>query len=259
MVEFSCRYMVARISFAFLVMQKSIINLRIKNYYFSAALLPILIFLCLFPLLISLGVWQIHRGDEKKRIQIEFDQRHGANPILLNHDDAIYGNQNYFPVLAEGRFDNKHNFLLDNKVHQHQIGYEVLTPFILKNSAYVILVNRGWIPQGKNRKILPLIKPIKGNTIITGLIVWPTKAFSFKTVAEKKWPQRIQTLDPQFLSQKHLQPFIVVVSTRQYYSFIPLWQAVTLHASRHYAYAFQWFCLSITLLIAFFTSNTSRL
>jgi surfeit locus 1 family protein len=240
-------------------MRKKIINFRVKNYCFSASVLPIVTFFTLFILLINLGIWQIHRGDEKKRIQMEFSQRQNASPIDLNYIVPVSISKNYFSVLAEGYFDNKHNFLLDNKIYQHQIGYEVLTPFILKNSAHVILVNRGWISQGQNRKTLPFIKAAKGNVTIEGLIVWPTKTFSFKAVAENNWPQRIQTLDPKFLSQKHLQPFIIVVNTLQPYGFIPLWKAVTLQASRHYAYAVQWFSLSVTLLIAFFISHISRL
>jgi len=250
-----------------------------------------LTFLIFFPLLIILGVWQIHRGNEKKRIQVEFLKRQSANPIQLNQTVPVSVGKNYFPVLATGHFDNQHNFLLDNKIYQHHIGYEVLTPFILKNSmtipkgfqvvvrrtrasersvygihehaspdvqqhhnlkgeGYIILINRGWIPQGRNRKILPLIKAVNGNMTINGLLVWPTKTFSFKSVAEKKWPQRIQTLDPDFLNKKHYQPFIIVVNKQQPYGFIPLWQAVTWHASRHYAYAFQWFALAVTLFIA---------
>ena len=234
------------------------IKFRIKNYYFSPSLLPSLAFISLFPLLVSLAIWQIHRGDEKQHLQIQFLARQQTRPISLNKLKTIRANQAYLPVVAEGHFDNTQSFLLDNKIYQHQIGYEVLTPFILNNSPHVILVNRGWIPQGHDRKTLPLIKSVTGNITLKGLLLWPEKTFSFKTITEKKWPQRLQTLTPEFLNKKHLQPFIVVLNKPGLYSFIPLWRPVILPASRHYAYAWQWFFLSLTLLIAFFISQLTR-
>jgi surfeit locus 1 family protein len=239
-------------------MKNPIIKFRIKSYYFSLHLLPSLAFISLFFLLIYLGLWQIHRAVEKRKLQTQFLAQQQANPILLNKLSTLRAQQLYLPVLAEGHFDNKHNYLLDNKIYQHQIGYEVLTPFILKNNPHTILINRGWIPQGQNREKLPAITSVTKNIMLEGLAVLPQKTFSFKTIAEKKWPQRLQALTPEFLHQKHLQPFIIILTKPGPYSFMPLWQPVSLPASRHYAYAFQWFGLSLTLLIAFFISQLTR-
>lgn len=240
-------------------MKLSILKFRSKIYYFSLRLLPNFAFISLFSLLISLGVWQLHRGDEKHKLQRQYSEQQRAKPIALNPLNIMNANQIYSPILAEGYFDNPHTFLLDNKIYQHQMGYEVLTPFILKNSANKILVNRGWIPQGRDRETLPFIKPITENIAIKGLLLWPQKTFSFKTHPEKKWPQRLQTLTPEFLHKNHFQPFIVVLNKQGPYSFIPLWRPVIVPASRHYAYAFQWFALSLTLLIAFIISQFTRL
>ncbi|MES2142739.1 MAG: SURF1 family protein [Pseudomonadota bacterium] len=239
-------------------MRKKFAKLRIKNYFFSPKLLPCLVFFILFPLLISLGLWQIHRGKEKQLIQLQILKQRQATPIYLNQLATVAKEKIYTTVLAEGHFDNTHTFLLDNKVYQQQIGYEVLTPFIPKNSHAAILVNRGWIPQGQSRENLPLIKPIERNLTIEGLLIWPQKTFSFKTIVEKKWPQRIQTLTAKFLNQQQFKPFLIVLDKQHPYGFTPLWRPIILPASRHYAYACQWFALSLTLLIAFFTSQFAR-
>lgn len=235
--------------------KKPIIGFRIKNYYFLPKLLPSLAFLSLFPFLISLGLWQIQRGQEKIRIQQIFEKRQ-TQTINLNKIKIVTKDKIYSPIVIEGKFDGRHNFLLDNKIYQHRVGYEILTPFIPQNSSVAILVNRGWIPQEKNRKILPLIKTMEGNLKIEGLLIWPEKTFHFKTNPEKKWPKRIQTITPQFLQQQQLKPFLIVLDKKYPYGFIPLWKPIVLSASRHYGYAFQWFSLSLTLLISFFITQT---
>jgi surfeit locus 1 family protein len=241
-------------------MEKPFIKLSIKNYSFSCTFFPILVFLGLFLLLINLGIWQLQRGKEKQAIQQQFTARSHNKAIVLNQATAINASQKYSPVILLGHFDNQHTYLLDNKIYQHQIGYEVLTPFILKYGTSTILVNRGWIPQGKSRNSLPFIKPIQGNMTIQGLLVWPQKTFSFKTTAETQWPRRIQILTPEFLSQQKLKPFIVIINKTGFpYGFTCLWQPMTLSPSRHYAYALQWFSLSLLLVIAFFITHIHAL
>lgn len=105
--------------------------------------------------------------------------------IDLNHSSPIDLRKNYASAQMLGHFDNQQVYLLDNRIYQHKVGYEVLTPFILKNSHEVLLVNRGWIPQGLNRNKIPEIPTIEGEISIRGLIVFPANNFSFKQPAEK--------------------------------------------------------------------------
>lgn len=240
-------------------MKKNIISIQFSNYCFTPTLFPSLMVIFLLPLLVYLGFWQIHRGDSKNQIQKIFYQRSVAIPINLNQIENINLEKNYFPGIMQGHFDNQHSFLLENKIYLHKVGYEILTPFILNNRQELILVNRGWIPQSIDRKKISKIPPLNNKLIIRGLIVFPNKTFSFKQINEKKWPKRIQSINPDFLKRNNFQPFMLVINTKQTYSFTPLWQPVTLQANRHYAYAFQWFVLSFTLFIAFFSIHIHRL
>lgn len=240
-------------------MKKNTVLIQFKNYGFEPSLFPTLIVMFLFPLLIYLGFWQIHRGALKNNIQKIFCQRSLSIPLDLNRNEQIDLSKNFFPGIMHGHFDNQHTFLLENKIYLHKVGYEVLTPFILKGSHEAILVNRGWIPQMTDRKKTPTIPFLKNELSIQGLIVFPNKTFSFKQKDIPVWPKKIQTINPYFLKKNHFQPFIVIINTKKSYSFIPLWQPVSLQANRHYAYAFQWFGLSLTLFIAFFSTHIRRL
>jgi surfeit locus 1 family protein len=239
-------------------MKKNGIYIQFKNYCFAPTLFSSLMVIILFPLLVYLGFWQIQRGDIKKQIQKKFNQRSVATPINLNQDKNIDLKKNYFPGIIQGHFDNQHTFLLENKIYSHKVGYEILTPFILENQK-TILVNRGWIPQGIDRKQMPKIPSFDKTIKLHGLIVFPNKTFSFKQTYENKWPKRIQSINPDFLKKNNFQPFILIMNTQSIYSFMPLWQPLSLPANRHYAYAFQWFALSLTLFIAYFSTHIRRL
>lgn len=241
------------------MMKKNFVYIQFNNYYFAPTLFPSLMLIFLFPLLVYLGFWQIHRGDIKSHIQKIFNQRSLSLPIDLNRYKNINLEKNYSPGTIQGHFDNQRSFLLENKIYLHQVGYEILTPFILKDGQETILVNRGWIPQGKDRKKIPKILFLDNELKISGLIVFPNKTFSFKHKDENVWPQRIQSINPDFLKKNKFQPYIFIINTQQDYGFIPLWQPISLQATRHYAYAFQWFGLSLTLFIAFFSTHIRHL
>ena len=215
------------------------------------------ILLC--PLLFYLGIWQIHRGDFKKHIQTVFLQRLLSAPINLNKNNGLKSEKNYSPAVMQGHFDNQHTFLLENQIYLHRVGYEILTPFKLNDGQKIILVNRGWVPQGRDRKQLPKIPTFDNQINLHGLIVFPSKIFYFKSAYEKGWPKRILSINPEFLKKNNFQPFIIVINRKSAYSFTPHWQPTVFPASRHYAYAFQWFSLSLTLLIVYFLTHIHRL
>ncbi len=240
-------------------MKKNFINIRFNSYYFVLSFFPSLIVIFLFALLFYLGLWQIHRGDLKKHIQTVFLQRSLSTPINLNKKNGLKLDKNYSPAVMQGYFDNQHTFLLENQIYLHQVGYEILTPFKLNDGQKIILVNRGWVPQGRDRKQLPKIPSFDNQINLHGLIVFPGKTFCFKSTYEKAWPKRIQTINPEFLKKNNFQPFIIVINNNSAYSFTPHWQPIVLPASRHYAYAFQWFGLSLTLLIVYFLTHLHRL
>lgn len=239
-------------------MKKNSVYIQFNKYFFSPNLLYTLIVITLCLLLIYLGCWQIHRGNMKNNIQKTFIQRSLSTPINLNQAKMINTSKIYFPVILQGHFDNQHTFLLENKIYLHEVGYDILTPFVLKKSHEIILVNRGWLPQGIDRKQIPKIPSLENELSIQGLIVFPNKTFSFKHKSERGWPKRIQSINSDFLNKHHFQSFILVVNTKKKYSFTSRWQPVSLQAHRHYAYAFQWFGLSLTLFTAFFSTYIRR-
>ena len=80
--------------------------------------LIILIFVCVFIGSLSLGIWQIDRGYDKKALENSFSQKQAmpveTNPGKLN-DNLYYRN-----IQISGNFGKK-TFFVDNKVRMAQV------------------------------------------------------------------------------------------------------------------------------------------
>ncbi len=98
----------------------------------------------------------------------------------------------YFPARVKGQFEAQYQILLDNRVHEGRVGYDVLTPFRIQNGHMRILVNRGWVPMGPSRSQLPVLETPGQVQIISGhLYRPPERYFSLEkmlpTLADKVW------------------------------------------------------------------------
>ncbi len=111
----------------------------------------------LLPLFTALGVWQLHRAEEKEAL-MEQRERQTSEPVFSADGPVWASDENrYRRVELKGEFDAAHQFLLDNQIFNQQPGYQVLTPLRIEGSDAAVLVNRGWVPMGKNRSRLPEI------------------------------------------------------------------------------------------------------
>src|SRR5437016_1195333 len=78
----------------------------------------------------ALGVWQLHRYAEKKRLLAA---------------ELIH-------VSVEGHYVNDQIILIQNRMYQSRPGFEVLTPIEMPGKKQWLLVDRGWIAQeGENK------------------------------------------------------------------------------------------------------------
>src|SRR5687768_11903535 len=117
---------------------------RLRQFHFDWKLT--LLTAALLPLLLSLGFWQLRREQEKLELQQQYSARQNEAPIALDRLRAQDDLQ-YRQVEFSGRYDNAHSFLLDNRIHEGRPGYELITP-VVSDMNVVVLVNRGWLPQG---------------------------------------------------------------------------------------------------------------
>ena len=238
-------------------------KLSLGKFEFAPTAWSTIITFVLLPCLIMLGVWQLHRAAEKQNIKNTYQLRSQSPALDLNHLQTLSVDQKYYPVTATGSFDNQHQFLLDNKIYNHQPGYQVLTPLILSDQR-AVLVNRGWVAQGRSRSQLPILQPISSQVAVQGTIYEiPKNNFVLNnSLQDASWPKRIQAIDfAQLtkLSGLNLMPIVILLDANQNNGFVREWSPVNLNVNIHYGYAVQWFALALTLFVLFIIVNTKKL
>ncbi|MCL8016017.1 SURF1 family protein [Streptomyces sp. AS02] len=136
-----------------------------------------LVALLLIPTMIRLGIWQMHRYEERSaRNQLVADAL-GAKAVpvekLTSPGHTITSKQRYRTVTAEGRFDTDREVVVRRRVNaDEEVGFHVLTPFVLTDGK-VLLVNRGWIPaDGPSQTAFPKIPaPPGGQVTVSGRLM----------------------------------------------------------------------------------------
>lgn len=228
-----------------------------RRFITNVRLVPTLATIIFAIIFILAAQWQFSRAEQKRTILSELNQRANMTPLALA---AVLQKKDiqYYAVVLRGYFLNQKQILLDNKIYQHQAGYQVLTPFLPQGSETAVLINRGWIPQGKNRRQLPSIVAINGLQTVTGIISMPSKSFSLGKLSDSntaQYPLRIQQIDTAQLSAQlklALYPWIVLQAKTDSQGFVREWEFVTVRPEKNTAYAVQWILMLITLLIIYF-------
>ena len=239
--------------------------MRLGAFEFTPTLWPTIATLVLLPLMTGLGVWQLERSVWKQELVDAHSGRARLSPVSLGSLTDINEAAQYRRVFARGYYDVEHQLLLDNRTYQGYAGYHVLTPLLLADSEQVVLVNRGWVPVGNDRSVLPDLPATTGEVLVDATVTLPpNKLFRLDTVDETHagWPQVVQQLKMEELEQRlgvKLQPLILLLDKNDEFGFIRDWKAVYgVTPDKHRAYAVQWFSLAVVLLLIYMGVNSKR-
>ena len=156
-----------------------------KNYTFKFKFFHALIFAITFCVFIVLGFWLIDRADQKNTLNSNYTDRQQEAAIVLDKNNVIDEKSSLLwrKVEFEGSFINKQNIILDNQIFNQIAGFNIITPFKIKGSGSIVLVNRGWHPNLKNREMLPVINEIEGKRLLFGYVAdFPVSAHRLLTV-----------------------------------------------------------------------------
>jgi len=152
--------------------------MQIGGRHFKPSLFGTLATLFMLSVLISLGLWQLRRADEKAALLDRLQSGMSTTQQLgaANIDTLPLLQQ----VSVSGHYDDARQILLDNmwssrhadvngRAAGAQPGFNVLTPLVL-DDGHTVLVNRGWVPLGPSRQNLPAISVAGNSRSIRGRI-----------------------------------------------------------------------------------------
>ena len=205
----------------------------------------------MLAVLVSLGVWQVHRLAWKTAILDRIDAAEAAPAAPLGADP-----QPFAKVRMEGRFETGAQALYGVAVHDTgqgpEMGADLLMPLRPVDGGRPVLVDRGWVPQSRDRAIpLP-----QGVVSVEGFIHSAQRPGLFSP-RDDLATRHFFTLDPAAigaaLGVADARPFtLIALGARPAGALYP---DPARHLPRpdnnHLSYAITWFGLAAALLVIF--------
>jgi surfeit locus 1 family protein len=210
---------------------------------------------------VSLGRWQWQRGVGKQQLWEQFE--HSPAPAFTTHPPNFDTSERFSRVAFPARYEPAHQFLLDNRMHDGQPGFEVLTPAVL-NDGRRILVNRGWVPFSGYRDRLPDVAMTGAEATISGRVEeLPAAGLASgraPPAADDQWPKvtsfPTQNELEQALGQKISRRILLLdPGAPGAGDFVRQWSPPGLAPDRHFSYAIQWWGFAVVLLVLYFGLN----
>lgn len=209
----------------------------------------------------ALGTWQIYRALEKQALQDAINARQHQTPLQLHQGNNEINRELYRTVMAHGRFDPAHEILIDNEIHEGKAGYHVLTPLILDDQS-AILVNRGWVAQGRSRDELPEYETPQGLITVTGKIAPPKSRPALVLKGNALNPGKVWLfLDLQIyenVTGLKLMPVVIQMDETDPHGFVRQWPSYDARVWMHIGYAIHWFVFAIAVVVIYFAVNIKK-
>ncbi|KPK47428.1 MAG: hypothetical protein AMS22_16615 [Thiotrichales bacterium SG8_50] len=228
---------------------------------------PVIAFLLVLPLLIGLGFWQLDRAKQKRELQSMYDARMSDTPVSVGTRVQAPEELQFYRVAVKGFYDSALTILLDNRVHEGQVGYFVVTPLRIAGSETRVLINRGWVPLGADRSTIPDVPAPKGPQYVVGVATVPhAKVFRLAPppALTSQWQPVWQHMDMKRFAEAvsfPIQPIVVLQDPdNDAGGFVRQWKRLDTGIAVHQGYAFQWFSLAVALcaIFVFFMFGRNR-
>lgn len=220
-----------------------------------------LLCICVLPILLLLGNWQLQRAEEKREIATMLVNRQDAEAVplaeLAQEQDLAFRR-----VALIGEFDAKRAFLLDNRQRNRRVGYEVLLPFH-EQSGQWLLLNLGWLPAGASRAELPSLPDVPTGSVAVEAQIYIPSAEPILLAEQQlnsQFPQVILAVEMDKIADalnQDLFPHELRILADEPGALHTDWPGINMRPEQHIGYAVQWFAMALALCIWFIFANTN--
>ncbi len=210
----------------------------------------------LFPILLMLGNWQVERGAEKRGLENKYLAQLAGLPAKPSPAALSVP---FKTIRLNGVYEPEY-FLLDNQIHDGNVGYWVIQAFLDEDHGR-FLINRGFVAGNRDRSELPVVSaPVgKRSPVAT---VWPDLGLIpilVDTPWEEQWPKQVQRLEIDRMAELvDAYPVELRLEAGQFGALVAAPFAQVFSDATHKGYALTWFGLSITLILGFIVYGFKR-
>jgi surfeit locus 1 family protein len=220
---------------------------------------PVLFMLVVGAILVSLGIWQLHRLAWKETLIAEIATRSKGLPQPLpdpsEWNSLRPADYAYRHVEFAGRYENDREALVFYGAGPRDLGpgYLVLTPLRLDSGA-IVIVNRGFVPDALAAKSARAAGEIEGKTHVAGLMR-PPQTRNLFTPADEPDKDLYFTRDPAAIAAHfgfaQAAPFVVDAESSAPGGWPKGGMTEIDIPNNHLSYALTWFGLAVGLLAVF--------
>lgn len=212
-------------------------------------------------IMFALGMWQLQRAEEKSLRLLSIQKASYTEQINLQQALVDINNMLDMPISFNAKADVNRIFMLDNKIHNGRVGYQVLLP--LKTSSGLLLANLGWLPGTMSRDVLPSVTLDDEKMTYSGIVNFPSdNAMVTETaVLDDNWPKVVQQIDFEVIEAMYeapFLPFVVQLNEDPDSSFVRNWKPVVMAPEKHIAYGVQWFLLAFAAIVVFVIAQRKK-
>ena len=214
------------------------------------AIVALLAFGALFA---AFGTWQLRRAETSRATRAQFDSG-VAGAALAALPGSLDDAERFRRVAVRGAYVERPQFLLDNMLHDGTAGYHVLTALRVagERERMLMLVNRGWVPAGGDRRVLPGVDVGGGTRTVSGRLErLPQPGLRLGAngaggpagdVVVLQYPTAAE------LAERLGEPvydYQILLDAAASDGYVREWRAPGVAPERHLAYAGQWLALAV--------------
>ena len=203
--------------------------MQIEKQKFRPNILHVVVAVALSATFIFLVLLQQEQDSQQHDRQALIEQRLQEPPLLIRDLLTDVEAVRYRRIKVRGTFEKNYGFLLNSAVGTGRAGYYVVSPLHISGTEIRVLVNRGWVPLGKDRGILPDIDVPTGEVELQGFVDIPNKRRTVLGPAKptgESWPPLWPFLDLEKFTKSvpyPTQPFVVLEHEGSPHGYIRRW------------------------------------
>ncbi len=209
---------------------------------------------------VALGVWQLDRAAQKRRLFAAFATAADAPVLDLAQAQAATRDAQHYPHMqVTGHYLRDRGYWLDEQADHGRIGVHAIGVFAIDARPDLLLVDRGWVAWNHMPGTQPAAPELQtGQIALRGLYApFPTGGLRLGGNAlptQKTWPKLTLYLDAGPIAAdlgRPLLPRMLLLDAAPASGFVREWKPEVMTPERHQGYAVQWFAFAVVALVIF--------